>query len=501
MSEQYLSDYERHLTQLKAHLSGDIGPSLPSSFVPPAGYWTSREKALFFHALAVHSRLRPDLIADAVKSKTPLDVCAYIDALDRAAAAQPSLRSTLEGAMEVSEAWVDYEEGQARAVVELETEWGEETEAHRRAELLASRFQDDSAYWGWKDEQQRLWKQQDTLGQLDDLHLRMLTKIARDAEDTTAEDNGTPPSTPPPANQPFRDLSPGSRHRLANKLRMRQRRSEAKDWQPDLDPTTYLRRGPKKRKADVKKPRTRYKPRKAKKVEGEVDETPQPELSDDGGTEAQSKVQHALEAQGITATTLTESGVDVFDLTGLSKLMGAHAGDRIASTVSFGTLSVLREILLEFATTVVHQAISMREQELALKRNISVWRLLNENEINDQNVKDALQMHGFKTRNLPTVSSDDGGADDAERRRKSLEERLAQPEFHHIASHRELAPLFVRADESDAGLLPTEMDVDELAAELEDEAELDELDRKAEAVYEKELWQIETVRLDCRQWT
>ncbi|KAJ7783039.1 hypothetical protein B0H16DRAFT_476240 [Mycena metata] len=441
----YERDYNRHLTQLKAHLSGHIGPSLPSSFVPPAGYWTSGEKALFFHALAVHSRLRPDLIADAVKSKTTLDVCAYLDALERAAAAagQPLLRSNLECAMEVSEAWVDYEEEQATALVELEAKRAEEIEAHRRVEVLASRFQDDPAYWSWKDEQQRLWKQQDTLTQLDDSGLQMLTKLARDG------DSGTPP---PP--------SPESRRRMLNKIQMREKRAKAGGWRPDLDPSAdwQTRQGQETRRT-----------LETRRNAGSKKESD----ADDGATRLATGVQHALEGQGITAATLTESGVDVFNLVGLSKLMTAYSED---TAVSFTTLNALREILVEFATTVVHQAISMREQELFLKRKISVWRLVDENQITVQNVKDALEMHGFNTRNLLT-EDDDEEVDDAER---------SQPKA--IALHRELAPPFVRAEESDTEL-SGEMDVDGLAAELEDEDELEELDGKAEAVYEEELWQ------------
>ncbi|KAJ7188243.1 hypothetical protein C8R46DRAFT_1205425 [Mycena filopes] len=554
MSDLYASDYERHLTQFRAHLSGDMGPSPRSSFVPPAGYWTSREKEQFFHALSVHSRLRPDLIADALKSKTVLDVCAYIDALDRAAAAQPlptsPLRTTLEGAMEVSESWIDYEEEQAVALAKSEPKFEEEAEKARRAELLASRFQDEPAYWSWKTEQERLWKQQDGLAKLGPLHLKLLTSKARESDMYTS-------AQPPPTTSAVRDgdeyidpvllaLSaaqpspPASPHLPSekhgdtyamNRLRMRSRRARARGVQPNMDPTVQLPLGRKRTTVYlVKDNRKKRKLKKARQELGTDDEeaessvpgSPTPSKSDDedvepgvkvsyhrGGLTERDKVKSALEDQGITSETLIEWGFDVFNLVGLSKVMNAcadpeeyDAGENsVASAVSLGSLKVLRAILYEFTSTIVHRAISHREQELHLKRGMTIWKLCHQDEITSGNVREVLQMHGWNTRNLLTEdddisSSDDEGVDDADRRRKSMEERLSRDDFafnHRLPLHRELAPPFARAPETSDDLLP-EMDVDQLVAELDDEAQLDELDQGLEAVYEEKLWQ--TVGMD-----
>ena len=43
----------------------DEQPLIPS-FSPPSSYWSSDEKDLFFHGLAVYSRFWPDLIAESV---------------------------------------------------------------------------------------------------------------------------------------------------------------------------------------------------------------------------------------------------------------------------------------------------------------------------------------------------------------------------------------------------------------------------------------------------
>ncbi|KAF6760272.1 hypothetical protein DFP72DRAFT_883692 [Ephemerocybe angulata] len=48
--------------------------------------WTEQEKDAFFHAVSTHSRLRPDLIAANIKTKTMLDVSLYMRSLEDAIA-------------------------------------------------------------------------------------------------------------------------------------------------------------------------------------------------------------------------------------------------------------------------------------------------------------------------------------------------------------------------------------------------------------------------------
>lgn len=103
----------------------DEQPLLPA-FFPPSSYWTSHEKDLFFHGLAVYSRFRPDLIAESIKTKSTLDVCLYLDMLQSASSSIPSqkpgsLRSSLEPAMEVSSQWIQNEEQIGAALIQLES--------------------------------------------------------------------------------------------------------------------------------------------------------------------------------------------------------------------------------------------------------------------------------------------------------------------------------------------------------------------------------------------
>ncbi|KAJ7703175.1 hypothetical protein B0H17DRAFT_1042074 [Mycena rosella] len=593
MSGAYATDYEKHLGLLRAHLSGDAGKPLPPSFVPPAGYWTSREKDAFFHALSVHSRLRPDLIAASVKSKNVLDVCAYIDALGDAAAARPlhasSFRSSLEGAMEVSDSWVHYEEEQASALKNLELEWEREAEEHRRSMSLVDRFQDGNAYWTWKEQQEGQWEKQDTLKQLTSTHLLLMdwqirnpdrdprgtepietepssaqppTSRFHDAlidpallalsasepslplqyllsQGHTIPDPGpsrTPepslnpdtllhavPSSPiPNGDQPPSDLSPKSRRRLAKRLHMRKKRAEAMGIEPIMT-AAKIAPGRKKTRVRVPKPRAKkYKKHKFKTLDQERDDVAEGSQHDaeeesqlDGSREAspysynpggvvrRQKILSAFKDVGIDGNMLTQSGFDIFNVSGIAKLMrlfhGAYTGPgerSIASSISFDTIKLLHGILLDFTSTAVHRAISMREQEIILKRSIKVWRLGNEDEITAGNVLDALQLHGLNSQSLltdfPRVKADPPPepSENDDRSEPRFEEDISMFPAR-LPIHRELAPLFVippRRPEN-TSLLPAETDADELLFELDDESKLDVMDRQLEAQYEKELWQ------------
>ncbi|KAJ7170535.1 hypothetical protein C8R43DRAFT_979740 [Mycena crocata] len=308
----YAASFDDHLEQFRAHLSGSTGQPLPPSFIPPTGYWTSREKDIFFHALAVHSRLRPDLIAASIKSKTILDVCAYMDALDQAIAVKPfhgpSLRSVLEGAMEVSDSWVRYEEEQAGVLLNLEPAWEEAAEENKRYLLFASRFQDEEAFWSWKQEQACRWGKQDTMAKLNIHHLQALDRLFRNADPieqppqppasasrdelvdptllASSSTHCTPqsfkepimsaaPSSPLPNNShlPFEvPLSPHSRRLLKARLRMRKKRAKAAGTVANLT-TSKLPPGLRKKSTRVyvwKARLKKYKPQKRKQLSGEL---------------------------------------------------------------------------------------------------------------------------------------------------------------------------------------------------------------------------------------
>ena len=127
-TQSYVAQFRDHQKFVQAHLKGTLNdeqPLLPA-FFPPSSYWSSDEKDLFFHGIAVYSRFRPDLIAESIKTKTILDVCLYLDILQRASSHIPSethgsFRSSLEPAMEVSDRWIQNEEQNAAALTRFDS--------------------------------------------------------------------------------------------------------------------------------------------------------------------------------------------------------------------------------------------------------------------------------------------------------------------------------------------------------------------------------------------
>ena len=201
LSSVYVAQYRLHLTQVQAHLSGDDDQSLPSSYIPPTGYWSSTEKAAFFHALCIYSRFRPDLIADCIKTKTVVDVCVYMDLLGEAAFGYQNpqahaLRQNLEGAMEVSDSWVDWEEKQAAALIAIEPTWEDEALEREREEemsareaLLQGNEMDEEGpvrrreeYETWECENEAQWRKEKALRRLDLHRLNVMDGMLRVTE-------------------------------------------------------------------------------------------------------------------------------------------------------------------------------------------------------------------------------------------------------------------------------------------------------------------------------
>ncbi|KII95509.1 hypothetical protein PLICRDRAFT_170153 [Plicaturopsis crispa FD-325 SS-3] len=196
LDARYISHYQKHVSQFQRHLIGSDGPDLPPFYLPPAGHWTPAEKNSFFHALSIHSRLRPDLIAECIKTKTVVDVCVYIDALESAQNSGPPTRNkrALPAAMEVSEAWTEFEEGMAGALAEAEPTW-EDSHVRRRRETLVKegmhRVDWSAGGKARREEGKRLrqehavqWAMEDILAGLDLPHLRVIDRLLRDGEQT-----------------------------------------------------------------------------------------------------------------------------------------------------------------------------------------------------------------------------------------------------------------------------------------------------------------------------
>lgn len=207
----YVNLFESHLNHFNDHLTGTdrADGALPPSYFPPYGFWTSEEKNLFFHALSVHSKLRPDLIAEEIPGKNLVDILIYLELLDAAAVKDVSRkrgRAAFEAAFEVSDEWVIFEEEQARAVAEKEVDWEKDYRAEWRLCVLRKKEGEVRSSTGEsegggrsKEERRRMnqevrqmqaemnrqWQKADYLKELSGPHLRAIDHILREAEEPT----------------------------------------------------------------------------------------------------------------------------------------------------------------------------------------------------------------------------------------------------------------------------------------------------------------------------
>lgn len=212
----YTQHFKSHLDQTVDHLNGisHIEESLSSSFYPPCGYWTAAEKDLFFHGLCVYSRLRPDLIAADITTKTVVDVCTYLNLVTRAAAENEYrlTRRTFDAAVEVSDAWVQFEEEQAAALSANEPIWEDahlmaEREAVLKAERDAIKGPRRKRGLGRDREEERenlerfnemrvaveaKWAREDFMRELSSTHLEVFDNVLREAEDPAVSQLSNP---------------------------------------------------------------------------------------------------------------------------------------------------------------------------------------------------------------------------------------------------------------------------------------------------------------------
>lgn len=265
----YAAQLSEHLDQVRAHLAGQDGPTPSPSFNAPRAFWTSTEKNLFFHALSVHSRARPDLIAHEIKTKTTTDVCIYLNLLEDAARNVGALRSEdRDAAIEVSDNWIATEEKYARALMRAEPDAEEEALQQQREEEMRihrlairapkkrgqERDRDGekarkAAFDLWLYDKQKDWETEDALRDFDAPMLTAVYRVLREAEEagkedeqlmdpalgdasllgSTANPNAIPARAPDPeGTQSSAELSPGARRRLQKRLHMRKKRAEAK---------------------------------------------------------------------------------------------------------------------------------------------------------------------------------------------------------------------------------------------------------------------------------
>lgn len=194
VSAFYLSHFRDHIAQVQAHLLGQTQDVLLPSIGTPTVYWTSFEKNLFFHALTRHSRLRPDLIAAYIKTKSAVDVCAYIHSLHVASKHNPIYRKRkdMEIAFEVSDSWIEYEEQAAASLATAELLWDIEQRRISRQVQVAKKRDDlktSEMFDNWRAEAEAQWSKEDSLQCLDALQLDVLESILRTGDPALTSNN------------------------------------------------------------------------------------------------------------------------------------------------------------------------------------------------------------------------------------------------------------------------------------------------------------------------
>ncbi|RPD62523.1 hypothetical protein L226DRAFT_610938 [Lentinus tigrinus ALCF2SS1-7] len=144
----YLAIFTEHVLDFRAHLAGKHGTEQhQASFLAPRAFWSAEEKDAFFHGLAVHSRFRPDLIAEEIKTKTLADVCVYIALLEQGDI--EDLKSGVHvgeharlhrkdhpSAVEVSDKWLSFEERMADALMVFQSSLDQEAITTARDEEI-----------------------------------------------------------------------------------------------------------------------------------------------------------------------------------------------------------------------------------------------------------------------------------------------------------------------------------------------------------------------------
>jgi hypothetical protein len=346
---------DAHISDTRHHFTGAPDPPEPPyapSYHPPTGYWTSTEKARFFHALSTHSRFRPDLIASSIGTKSQLDVIVYLDLLRSGSQELTAIRGAiardqLPAAYEVSDALVELEDAHAARLAATEPVRTDKSCAAARAEAQramrnsmrvrkgegAKGAERDRAgqqarreeFGKWCEEREGVWAREDLLGRLDDVALQALDRMLRVNEEGTPPDAG--PSTNHPVPTPGDDsedvdalanLSPASRRRAYKRVYMRRKRAEASGGVAQLDPTR-LKPG---RKATGPNKHSQRRPSTDDSTDEDADRSDDTEQKRRlHGTTRPYKVQHKLDELGIGAEYMRESGLGLFRLGALWRLM------------------------------------------------------------------------------------------------------------------------------------------------------------------------------------
>lgn len=274
----YIGHFNQHSAQFCAHLHGHTEDTVPSNVLG----FNAAEIDAFFHALSIHSRWRPDLIADSIPGKSVLSICSYIDALDEASQAlDPSSsvflsRNAFECASETPDDLLKLEEEHAAKISQYDL-------PHDEGEEERNKF----------------------FTSLDKTHFQAIDHIiSLHPENADIPLTSTPTSLPDAEAEDEEDLSrysPATRRRIRKRIHMRKKRASDAGEAVDLS-ATLKKRGRPKREAEKKTTATGGRVRKAGKTKYE-------------------RIKEKLEEWEIDGEYLAANGLGLFRLKGLENAM------------------------------------------------------------------------------------------------------------------------------------------------------------------------------------
>ena len=344
----YADEFQRHQQWVQKHLSGRIDDNEDERPAPglywPTSFWTSAEKERFFHALVIHSRWRPDLIAGEVKTKTTVDVCAYIDALEKAALTEGTKlkREDIPFATEVSERWIRREEEIAAELIASGARQPIASTSTATFPALSPPFSGDGEFSALDGHalaaMEALVKEalSNEAGVL--LASGQTQKQDRDQDqdqDQNQDQNLTEDPTQIPdqsqtrATEPMTEEQRKTLRRIQKRLYMRKKRAEAKGIVPNLE-MNKLRPGRERKERPPPKGRPKkYKVRKGKEremVDDEEDVAEEKKMYSKGGLTRFYKAKKALAELGVDGDKLVEQHLDFFVLSSFGRLIryGLH---------------------------------------------------------------------------------------------------------------------------------------------------------------------------------
>ncbi|KXN90587.1 RNA polymerase I-specific transcription initiation factor rrn5 [Leucoagaricus sp. SymC.cos] len=425
----YLALYNQHLCQLREHLGGVSHKNVDESSYINGVLWEASEKDAFFHALRVHSRLRPDLIAGCIMSKNQAEVLDYLEYLEEGLKGgdflAASYRKDMPLAHEVSDAWVVWEEEYAERLQANEEIWT--LESDQDAVRTTGEVQEDcngrTVPFGriplltyghlvvldsiLKSEEKAASLPAQSLSKVGSMSpMRTLQPSASPTLNASFERSPPVPSqqdfSPSGGNQSYQVLSPRSRRRYQKRMYMRRKRA-----QTTAKTTDKPQSGRRKKKVQNSSTSTitkavAYDQKMGTKITADTvisglrdpaddsDQISKSEESEDEETDplfatSRLRIPHktirsSFQQRNVSSEAIEAFGLDIFNYKKLGKLLrhfiSGYDPSLISEDASLNseTLVLFLDILKDFLTQIISRVIILEEEHQRFRGKSKVWR-------------------------------------------------------------------------------------------------------------------------------